>query len=289
MVIPEAPDLDELADACRQIAGSERLQAIHVEKDFQLTRLIWAIAQEFGETLLLKGGTCLSKVDYGFHRMSEDADFVYPRDLVPSGRDREVKFMMPLLRRFRKLTTAVGFHMIDEKKLLDRVRLEANFRVEYPSRLEPNERGSILVEIGVRPVLCPPRRAPLRQLLSGALASPYHEAFCWALSAVEVRAEKVRAAFTREEIRDFYDLQLFIEKDSDLRSETFRLLVDAKLDELGSPPLRRQHSNFGKSGRQIKDLIGTINTRLSVVRADDAGFALEPVLTHFNELWELRT
>ena len=95
--------------------------------------------------------------------------------------------------------------------------------------------------------------------------------------------------FTREEIRDFYDLQLFIEKDSDLRSETFRLLVDAKLDELGSPPLRRQHSNFGKSGRQIKDLIGTINTRLSVVRADDAGFALEPVLTHFNELWELRT
>jgi hypothetical protein len=39
-----------------------------MEKDFYLTRLIWAFAQELGDQMLLKGGTLLSKVDLGFFR-----------------------------------------------------------------------------------------------------------------------------------------------------------------------------------------------------------------------------
>ena len=64
----------------------------------------------------------------------------------------------------------------------------------------------ISVEVSLRPVLRPGRRADLRQLLDDPLIGDYSEAFCWALDADEARAEKVRAACTREAIRDFYDL-----------------------------------------------------------------------------------
>lgn len=56
---------------------TEGLSGIRREGLF-LTRLIWALAQAFGNKLLLKGGTLLSKVDLGFHRMSEDVDMVMP-------------------------------------------------------------------------------------------------------------------------------------------------------------------------------------------------------------------
>lgn len=77
-MIPKLPDPRELADAVKEDAGREHLEPAAVEKDFHLTRLIWALGEKLEQKLLLKGGTCLSKVDLGYHRMSEDADFVLP-------------------------------------------------------------------------------------------------------------------------------------------------------------------------------------------------------------------
>src|ERR671914_676144 len=78
MNLPRLPPPDLLADLCRETATRERIAAAAVEKDFYLTRLIWALADRFDDGLLLKGGTLLSKVDLGFHRMSEDVDLVMP-------------------------------------------------------------------------------------------------------------------------------------------------------------------------------------------------------------------
>ncbi len=91
MPLPPLPDARRLADACRRTAALQRVEAATVEKDFYLTRLIWALAENQGDRLLLKGGTCLSKVDLGYHRMSEDADFVVPprrRHPVQDGQHR---------------------------------------------------------------------------------------------------------------------------------------------------------------------------------------------------------
>ena len=76
--LPRLPDPALLADLCREVAATESVQPVTVEKDLYLTRLIWALAQELGDGLLLKGGTLLSKVDLGFRRMSEDVDLVIP-------------------------------------------------------------------------------------------------------------------------------------------------------------------------------------------------------------------
>jgi predicted nucleotidyltransferase component of viral defense system len=80
VTLPRLPDRELIADLCREVAAVEGVQPFAVEKDFYLTRLIWALAQEFGDRLLLKGGTLLSKVDLGYRRMSEDVDLVIPWD-----------------------------------------------------------------------------------------------------------------------------------------------------------------------------------------------------------------
>ena len=69
MSVPRLPDRELLAELCLETAASEGGLPFAVEKDFYLTRLIWALAQELGDRLLLKGGTLLSKVDLGYRRM----------------------------------------------------------------------------------------------------------------------------------------------------------------------------------------------------------------------------
>jgi len=44
---------------------------------------------------------------------------------------------------------------------------------------------------------------------------------CFALDAREAHAEKVRAAFTREAIRDFYDVDRLLDAGADLSSAQF--------------------------------------------------------------------
>ena len=100
VVLPRVPDRVLLADLCRETAARERVQPQLVEKDFYLTRLLWVLGQSFGDALLLKGGTLLSKVDLGFFRMSEDADLVLPG--LPS-RQR-----LPNVRRMHRIRDALG-------------------------------------------------------------------------------------------------------------------------------------------------------------------------------------
>ena len=76
--LPPLPNRELLADLCLEVAATEGVQPFAIEKDSYLTRLIWALAQELGDRLLLKGGTLLRKVDLGFRRTSEDVDLAIP-------------------------------------------------------------------------------------------------------------------------------------------------------------------------------------------------------------------
>jgi len=104
----------------------------------------------------------------------------------------------------------------------------------------------------------------------------------------EVRAEKVRAAFTREEpqIRDFFDLGLLARSGADMDSKEFRKLVDAKLAELSAVPLAEQPASFGLSPARRKALQADQKLLQSVVRIDEPAFDLQTVLDYYNHLWE---
>src|ERR1700674_1223046 len=124
--------------------------------------------------------------------------------------------------------------------------------IRRPSFLLPPPSAVIAVEAAIRPVYLEPRKARLLQLLPAQVLGGYSEAHCWALKFAEVRAEKVRAAFTREvpQIRDFFDLGLLARLGVDMDSREFCELVDAKLAELSAVPLHEQPASFGLSQKR---------------------------------------
>lgn len=284
--LPVLPSLDQVADWCRETAAEERVQPWAVEKDFFLTRVIWALTQLRADTALLKGGTCLSKVDLGYHRMSEDIDLVVPGEPTKY-RSSNSRLVDPVVRALVRTEDMIGIKVAGFAGTRYESGAHATWIVFYRSAFLPPESAVITVEAAIRPVLIDTRRAQLHQLLPARLANGYGEAFCWALDFSEVRAEKVRAAFTREipEIRDFYDLELLAASGTDMTSGRFTELVDKKLIEVGAMPLSQQPPSFGLTESQIKALEASLPRLMSVLRAGSSPFDVRSTLSRYNYLW----
>ncbi len=134
--------------------------------------------------------------------LSEDADLVLPG---PASRQR-----LPNVRRMHRvrdvlseISPVVGVSArFPAGELFDKAT-HCVWQLDYASEFGPQ---GLRVEASSRPILRPRREVSLRQLLADPLAGDLSVAKCFALNAAEARAEKVRAAFTREAVRDFYDL-----------------------------------------------------------------------------------
>jgi hypothetical protein len=253
-----------------------------VEKDFYLTRLLWALRQSFGDALVLKGGTLLSKVDLGFFRMSEDADLVLPgrpsRERLPNV--RRIHRVRDVLREIGPIVGVTARFPAGE---LFEKAAHGVWQLDYPSEFGPQ---GLRLEVSIRPILRAPREVSLRQLLVDPLAGDVRAAKCFALDADEARAEKVRAAFTREAVRDFYDLDRLHQNGADFSSPAFIELVDAKLAELGAPPMSKQEKSFGlteKRRRQVE--AGLVRDLPAALRTDAPEFNLDAMLAQFDRLW----
>jgi predicted nucleotidyltransferase component of viral defense system len=270
---------DALADACRETAAVAGVQPLVVEKDYYLTRLIWGVAQWLGAGVLLKGGTLLSKVDLGFHRMSEDVDLVVPGTTTKAKRTNALR-MNAVRDALVAVAPVAGLRVkFPHGERSDR---DAHVRWELPYDSAFGDQF-ILVEATIRPVLLPARRAQLGQLLPRAEIA---EAYCHALDELEARAEKVRAAFTRREPRDFYDLLLLANAGKDLASPEFVAMVDRKLEELGALPLAKQPTAFGISEADRAGFHRSTRAELAtVVRVDDPPFDLDAMIARFDALW----
>jgi hypothetical protein len=271
-----------IADLCRKAAASQGVQPQIVEKDFYLTRLLWALGSRLGDGLLLKGGTLLSKVDLGFFRMSEHADFVLSG--VPSRRKgANARRFEPVRSTLKAVEDEVGAKLLfPGGEAFDR-HAHVLWRLEYPSDFGPQQ---VLVEMTLRPILRPPRRVALGQLLQDPLLGDHRPAFCWALDPDEARAEKVRAVFTREASRDFYDLDRLADKGADFVSTAFVQLVDAKLEELGAAPLADQGASFALNPTRRQALDASLTRDLpAVLRRGAPAFDLDATIARFNRLW----
>jgi hypothetical protein len=280
--LPRVPDRALLADLCRETAARERVQPQLVEKDFYLTRLLWALGQMFGDGLLLKGGTLLSKVDLGFFRMSEDADFVLPgpasaRKLPNVNRMNRIRDVL------KEIAPVVGVSVRFPAGELFEKATHGMWLLDYRSEFGPQ---GLLLEVSIRDVLRPARPVGLRQLLDDPLAGDFGAAKCWALNVDEARAEKVRAAFTRDAIRDFYDLDRLLERKADLASKEFIELVDAKLAELDAPAMSKQSKSFGLTQKRRRHVeAGLVRDLPAVLRTDAPEFDLDRMLARFDHLW----
>lgn len=232
--------------------------------------------------MLLKGGTLLSKVDLGFFRMSEDADFVLPGE--PSGfRKANVSRMERVRDAVKALSPIVGTTPEFPAGQLSNKAAHCEWKLNYASSFG---RQSVKLEVSIRPLIQSARRVRLQQLVSDSLLGSYKGAYCFALSAEEARAEKVRAAFTREAIRDFYDLERLRAAGADLSSPGFVKLVDVKLAELKAQPLRHQAPRVAMNDKRRKTLKGALSGELaSVLRKGAPAFDLDRALDSLDALW----
>jgi hypothetical protein len=190
--LPPLPDRSLLADLCREAAPMERVQPQLIEKDFYLTRLLWALGQCFGDALLLKGGSLLSKVDLGFFRLSEDADLVLPG--APSRRSSQNVGRMRRVRdAIAEVAGAVGVSARFPAGELHHQAAHGVWQLDYASEFGPQ---GIMLEVSIRPVIRPVREVRLRQLLADPLAGDLGDARCFALDALEAHAHRavLRAA-----------------------------------------------------------------------------------------------
>src|SRR5258705_11528365 len=160
--LPLLPDRTLIADLCRETAGQERVQPELVEKDFYLTRLLWALGEEFGNGLLLKGGTLLSKVDIGFLRMSDDADLVIPgtADRARAANARQLDRVRDALR---SLAPEIGVRLDFRGGEYSDRAAHAIWRLAYESSFRDQ---SIQIEVSIRPLLRPARQVSLPRLLT---------------------------------------------------------------------------------------------------------------------------
>lgn len=269
-------------DLCRETAQREKVQPYLVEKDFYLTRLLWALGSTLGDQLLLKGGTLLSKVDLGFFRMSEDADFVVPENpkRQKGANMRRINVVRDALKQVEPIVGARRRFPSGEDS--DR-GTHRRWDLDYPSEFGDH---SIQLEVSIRPAIRPGRRVPLKQLVEDPLLGDYRGAFCFALDEMEARAEKVRAAFTRDAIRDFYDLDRIADAGLDLSSDEFLSLVDVKLTELDAAPFEQQRQPFGLDDARRRRLTVGVRTELqAVLRMDAPDFDLDAMLRRFQRLW----
>jgi predicted nucleotidyltransferase component of viral defense system len=280
--LPPLPERGLLADLCRETGAREFVQPPLVEKDFYLTRLLWALGQRFSDQLLLKGGTLLSKVDLGFFRMSEDADLVIAEE-ASRNKGSNMRRINQVRDALREIEQSAGmkrrFHGGEDSERGSHRRWELEYPTEFGSQW-------IQLEVSLRPAYRPMRRVPLGQLLQDPLVGDYGEAFCWALDPDEARAEKVRAAFTRDAIRDLYDLERFAEVGADLTSPEFVELVNAKLHELGAAPIDQQPRPLGITRARRRALEQDLKTELpAVLRASAPPFDLDRMLQRFERMW----
>jgi hypothetical protein len=158
------------------------------------------------------------------------------------------------------------------------------WQLPYDSEFGPQE---LKLKVSLRPTMKSPRRVALSTLGADELGVG-EGPFCFALDADEARAEKVRAAFTREAIRDFYDLEQLASAGCDFGSTEFVEMVDRKLAELNAPPLGQQPPSFALgTGKRKAILDASTKVELgAVLRAGEPSFDLQAMVDRFDRIWK---
>lgn len=186
-------------DELKSIAEMKRLSIQSAEKDYLLELLLSCIYGEFGNMLVLKGGTCLYKV-YNLNRFSEDLDFT-----LNKRRFNVDKF----IRRILRLLSLIG---ADGKVMeLEKHGNEINVRLQFHGPLYVGTKESLCsVSLNLSK-----REKLIREPRKVLLIPTYREipSFdIWVMDENEIIAEKVRAIMTRNKPRDVYDLWFLLQR-----------------------------------------------------------------------------
>ncbi len=126
----------------RIVSDESECPLLLVEKDYRITAILQRLVDEFGDLIIFKGGTSLSKAWKLISRFSEDVDVLLDETYCSSKNQQRKK-----ISDFRKfLETLEGLTYLPESKQGDD---HGSLRLGYDSVFE-NDQQTILVEVGFR-------------------------------------------------------------------------------------------------------------------------------------------
>lgn len=186
---------DELA----KIAETKKLSIENTEKDYMLELLLFHIYSEFGDLLILKGGTALYKI-YNLNRFSEDLDFTLNRR------------RFDLTKFLNKTIRSTGLIGIEGKiKEIEKHKNEINVRLYFKGPLYDGSKESLcFVSLNISS-----RERVLKEVKKELIIPAYREVpsfDVFSMNESEIMAEKVRAVMTRNKARDVYDLWFLLKR-----------------------------------------------------------------------------
>ncbi|MGD1149456.1 MAG: nucleotidyl transferase AbiEii/AbiGii toxin family protein [Thermoanaerobaculaceae bacterium] len=194
------------AEAVRYTAAATGFDVRLVEKDYYCTLVLEKLA--VAEGLVFKGGTCLAKVHAGFHRISEDLDFVIstPADATRGHRRSGVA---PVKAAFDELPRRQPALRVVEPLSGANASTQYLGSLAYTSVFTRRDE-TIKIEVAMRePLLVAPVIGSAASILLDPLGgAPLVERVSLrCITLIEALAEKLRAALSRRApaIRDFFD------------------------------------------------------------------------------------
>ena len=285
----QAPRLHEDTDLFRAALNfterDTRFSARLIEKDYFCSVMLADLNDLFGQGLVFKGGTSLSKVHTEFYRLSEDLDFAISMRVDSASADRRAAIAPPKAHFSMLPVRMVCFEQAEPLTGFN-VSTQYIGRFTYNS-LVTGQSESIKVEIGLRePVVEPTENGEARTLVihpfrGETAVKPINVN---TLSFRETYAEKFRAALTRREpaIRDYYDIDHAVTAGR-LQVDDGQLLslIGRKLGVPGNSPVDVSESKLAILRRQ---LTGQLQP---VLRASDfEQFSLERAFSAIQALAE---
>ncbi|HUT99892.1 MAG TPA: nucleotidyl transferase AbiEii/AbiGii toxin family protein [Myxococcota bacterium] len=195
------------------------------ERDVVLTYVLRGLVDDgVMDHLAFKGGTCLRKMIFGSAgRFSEDLDFTLDSEL----QDDDV--LLELVESLNREHYGINF-VFDEYYKTDG---DTSFGGDATYSHAWNDAGRFRLQVSLRE----------RPTLQAALMEMKHQAYfnhleielfeVRSLQAIEMFAEKVRAAYQRAKVRDLYDLHCFAMMPFD--GEILRRMVVLKLWQARDP------------------------------------------------------
>lgn len=261
-----------------------------MEKDYYLT-LILSKIQMLSENLVFKGGTCLNKIFFNYHRLSEDLDFSMILPQYEATRTQRRKVIQPVKDEMEKFAKLLGLSIKDPSNAGHNESKQYIYYLIYKSVLRDKE-DFIKVEISLR-------FSPLDEIKKQRVKHEFFHPFTGAplldggelncLSLNELMAEKLRAASIRKVIapRDFYDLDFAIRNNFDINNKFFIDLFIMKLKEDGADTdLNKYIINLGRSDEEIRNMRSRIETELYDVLSlqERRNFNLNTALSRINKV-----
>lgn len=247
------------------------------ERDVVLTYALRALLDAgVMEHLAFKGGTCLRKAVFGSTgRFSEDLDFTLESD------EPEDDVLERAVDALNREHYGIAFAFDDYYKTND----ETSFGGDVLYRHAWNAAGRFRLQVSLRERATLPVTALAlkHQAYFGRLEFALFEVR--SLQAIEMIAEKVRAAFQRAKVRDLYDLHRFATTPFD--AELLRRLVVLKLWQVRDPFIpERLFEKIRGAEYDWDDLQRLVRTseRIESAQILDAIEARFGVLRHLSEL-----